>query len=127
MNNNFYLAVVLDDKSIEKLKNAIKPKHSNIFYHHMTVAYKPTEEAYRKYEPLINSNINLKVIKHCFDNKGQAVLVDTELSENEYPHITLSCSEGVAPIYSNDLFKGCDSCEEIILDLEGKLELVSLS
>jgi len=33
------------------------------------------------------------------------LLVENPKSTNKYPHITLSCSEGVSPVYSNQLIE----------------------
>ena len=47
----------------------------------------------------------LKIIGRAYDEKGDALLVEDIKSENKYPHITLSCAEGVKPVYSHELIE----------------------
>jgi len=47
----------------------------------------------------------MKIIGRAYDEKGDALLVENPKSKNKYPHITLSCAEGVSPVYSNELFE----------------------
>ncbi len=47
----------------------------------------------------------MKVIGRAWDEKGDALLVENAKSSNKYPHVTLSCAEGVSPVYSNQLIE----------------------
>jgi len=100
-----YIAANLTEDSITRLKNKIAPKHAQVFYHHMTIAYNPDEETLNKYKDLIGTEIELQVFGYCHDARGQAVMVDTDKSENKYPHITLSCAEGESAVYRNTLIE----------------------
>lgn len=121
-----YITVILNKESVDKLKEEISPKYPEVFYHHMTLVYNPSEEEYEKYEDMLGETVEFKVVKHCFDDKCQAVLVDTDLSMNEYPHITLSCTEDTKPTYSNQMLEG-SSCEDVSLILSGEIAVLSSS
>jgi hypothetical protein len=94
-----YTALFVD--SPEKLLKMFPAKHSKVFAHHSTNWYKPTSV-----EGLEIGNKNLlKIIGQASDQKGFAVLVENAKSKNKFPHITISCAEGVAPVYSNELLE----------------------
>ncbi|MFA6430626.1 MAG: hypothetical protein WC229_03135 [Candidatus Paceibacterota bacterium] len=122
---NGYMLVTLDNESIDFLKENIKSVHNKIYYHHMTVAYKPDDVVYKKYEGYIGKRIELEIIGFCFDEKGQAAVVKTNLSENEAPHITLSCREDAEPFYSNTLVKNRTNFQELNLKVTGIFQIES--
>jgi hypothetical protein len=101
----FYIAAVLTENSSNVLKTRIPPIHSDSYYHHMTMCFKPDEKVYQKYADLVHKSIELKAEAVFYDKKGQALFLDTKFSENSYPHITLSCADGVKPFYSNTIFE----------------------
>ena len=119
-----YIAVVLDKKSVNFLKEKIPPMYKKVFYHHMTVAYMPSDIIYKKYEDSIGKQVELNVIGFCFDNKGQAAIVETNLSENKVPHITLSCDKNTNPVYSNTLLQNKTNYQNINLMVTGKVKLI---
>ena len=124
---NGYIAIILDEKSVSSLKEAIPPLHKKLFYHHMTIAYTPDDLVYKKYEDSLGKQIELSVTGFCFDDKGQAAIVETKLSENETPHITLSCEENTKPVYSNTLFKllkNKTNCQSVNLKISGKVQVI---
>lgn len=57
----------------------------------------------------------MKIIGQAYDQKGFAVLVENAKSKNKFPRITISCAEGVAPVYSNELLEKASK--------EGSLEM----
>jgi len=100
MNNQIlYTAKFVKDRDF--LLKKFPPKHDKIFAHHSTIAFKPAN--------LDGINIGqkslVKIVGRAFDEKGDALLVENQKSTNENPHITLSCAEGVKPVYSNELIK----------------------
>lgn len=87
--------------SPEKLLEMFPARHPKVFAHHSTNWYKPSS-----LEGLeIGKKSNLKIIGQAHDQKGFAVLVENAKSKNKFPHITISCTEGVAPVYSNELLE----------------------
>lgn len=94
-----YTALFIDNR--EKILNFFDPKHSNIFCDHVTLRYKPDNLDSID----LGKKSTLRIIGRAFDEKGDALLVDTDRSNNKYPHITLSCVDGVRPVYSNELFQ----------------------
>ena len=105
MNKNGFIAVNLDDASQEKLREVFPPRHKKEFYHHLTVVFKPEEDIYETFKPHFGSEVTMSVMGEVFDGKGQAALVSCNLSRNNHPHVTLSCSEGIAPNYSNQMLE----------------------
>lgn len=119
-----YIAFVLDEASVGILKKEIPPLYKKIFYHHMTMAFKPSEHIYDKYKEYIGKTFELNVSGYCFDEKCQAVFVDTHLSENDFPHITLSCDENTNPVYSNILMKNKTNYQPFSLKISGKVQII---
>jgi hypothetical protein len=93
-----YTALFVD--SPDQLLSRFKPKHPQVYAHHLTLKYKP--ESIKDLE--IGKKIELKIIGRVSDDNGDALLVETDLkTEGKYPHITLSCAEGFRPNYSNQM------------------------
>jgi len=97
-----FVSAVLTPESRSRLLAMVPPYHPNVYAHHVTLAHNPEPEVLERYRSLEGQRIRVPVTAVCTDDKGQAVLVGAD-SENEYPHITISCAEGVAPVYSNEL------------------------
>lgn len=94
-----YTALFVD--SPEKLLQMFPAKHPKVFAHHSTNWYKPSS-----IEGLeIGKKNILKIIGQAYDQKGFAVLVENVKSKNKFPHITISCAEDIAPVYSNELLE----------------------
>ncbi len=84
-----YTALFVD--SPEKLLKMFEPKHKNIYAHHSTNWYKPTDVS----DLEIGKKSALKIIGRAYDQSGDALLVENGKSKNKYPHITISCAENV--------------------------------
>lgn len=97
--NIWYTALYVIDP--QKLIKEFKPIHSKVFAHHSTIAFKP--ETLDGIE--LGKTQKLKIIGRAFDDKGDALLVENLKSKNKFPHITLSCAEGIDPVYSNELLE----------------------
>ena len=80
------------------------PKHNKVLAHHSTIDFKPGS-----LEDIVpGRKVNIKIIGRAHDKKGDALLVENKKSKNVFPHITLSCAEGVRPVYSNELLERAD-------------------
>ncbi len=88
-------------KDVQNLLKKFPPKHKKVFGHHSTIAFKPDNLDGIE----IGKETIMKIIGRAYDEKGDALLVENLKSKNEYSHITLSCSEGIPAVYSNELFK----------------------
>lgn len=95
-----YEAYFVEEPS--RLKQEFPPVYPNTFYHHMTIAFGPKE---LKMPNKIGERTKLKVIGRITTDKVDALLVETDISNNKYPHITLSTAEGVKPFESNNAFE----------------------
>lgn len=82
-----------------KLLAAFPPKHKHIFGHHLTLKF--NVKSFESVE--VGKKSLLKIIARVFDENGDALLVETDRSEKKYPHITLSCAEGVRRSYSDEM------------------------
>lgn len=98
-NSIVYNAIVLTEASIHRLKAMFPPKHENEFYHHVTINFGKKEFPQNHGEEL-----TFEIVGYAEDEKGQAAVVNAP-SENEIPHITLTCADGVKPSYSNKLLQ----------------------
>jgi hypothetical protein len=98
-----YISASLTPESHDRLLERIPPVHPWVHAHHMTMAFNPEVERLEEiYRPMIGQTMRLPVIGQARDEHGQAARVEAR-SENENPHITISCAEGVPAKYSNDL------------------------
>ncbi len=88
-------------KDISSLVQKFSPRHSRIYGHHSTIAFKPGSLDGID----VGAETKIKIIGRAQDEKGDALLVENLKSKNKYPHITLSCAEGVSPVYSNELIE----------------------
>jgi len=95
-----YNAYVLTPESQRVLMEKIPPKFNNTFYHHMTINF-----GVQKFPKNLGWGAEITIIGYAEDEKGQAVVVKDILGENRIAHITLSCADGVKPVYSNELLK----------------------
>ena len=100
-----YTALLVDDPA--KLKRVFKPVHPNVYYHHSTIEFQP--ENTDNIEP--GRKHKLKIIGRLKTDRVDVLLVENPQSAidtkftNEFPHITLSTAEGVAPVESNQALK----------------------
>ncbi len=105
MSNVAYSAVVLDDKSrerlIERFKSAI-PDDWEIIAHHMTINLGEIDPNFEKY---LEMPVRLNVEEFAMDDKVAAVGVSGFESKNVKPHITLAVNRkaGGKPVMSNNL------------------------
>lgn len=102
-----YVGVFLDPSEHQKLlawweKETGLPLLGLLTDGHMTIKFKPTPEDLAKIP--LNERVQMKVIGWAADEKGQAVLVDSNTpSFNAHPHITISTEPPTRAVYSNEL------------------------
>ena len=105
MSNISYSAVVLDDRSKERLVQRFKsliPEGWEIIAHHMTINLGAIDPKYMEY---LGWNVRLSVDDFAMDDKVMAVGVSGFESNNSKPHITLAVNRknGGKPMMSNQL------------------------
>lgn len=109
-----YNAYVLTPDAQRKLMEIFPPKHNNTFYHHMTINF-----GVQKLPKNLGWISELTVIGYAEDDKGQAVVIQEARADGGVSHITLSCAEGVKPVYSNELLaKGWDKISPFSLEAQ---------
>lgn len=102
-----YWAVLLWEPYRSKLLRKCKPQHENIYAEHMTIVFNPTEEEDNMMMQRIGQPVTLQVTGFGVDDKGDAVVVTGERRlGGGIPHVTISCSKGTKPFYSNTLLDG---------------------
>ncbi len=117
-----YVAIVLTPES-HNLLRAIAV-HPEVRSHHCTVYFRPTEKELAQFQDRLGTEMTLEVVEVAEDEKGQvAVLKDHGLLSNRTPHVTVSCAEGVEPVYSNQLLQAGPRAP-FKVTLVGTLELV---
>ena len=91
------------------LKKQIPARHANHFYHHCTAAFGGEQIEHFEQNVWMNkpNELTFSSIMLFEDDKGQAINIFHPMysgfSLNQFPHITISCKEGVRPFYSNAL------------------------
>ena len=97
-------------KNIDELKEKYPQdeKYTNSFYHHITYDFLPVfnddgDKITTKGEKIIEigKEKEIKIIGRIKTDKVDALLIEDTNSSNEFPHITLSTADGVAPYESN--------------------------
>lgn len=105
--NTTYWAVLLSEKSKQKLLEQHKPYHPNVFAEHMTIIFNPTTEEDEIFMKQLGWSSQLVVTGVRTDDRGQAVVVTGQRRPNGgIPHITISCANKTKPFYSNKLLDG---------------------
>jgi len=99
----FYSGVFLLPDERKKLLEVFPPKFQNIHADHLTLTYDVSPDEMSALE--IGKKITLKIIGLAEDDKAQALIIDTTMSSNANPHITLSTDPSVRPVYSNELIE----------------------
>lgn len=108
-----YVGLFLVNKSRDLLSNLIEVSkgielYDRVYLDHVTLKYKPREVDMDHYGPIIGRRYRIKVDRLVYDEKAQVIPVDrldlgNLVSDNQVPHITVACSNGVQPVYSNEL------------------------
>jgi|SRR6267154_1973371 len=112
-----YAALFLTQESKKELLEVVLPKHPMVYGEHITMAF--GRHLREKYP--IGEQVEVTVSTVFEDGRGQCVAADPgpirELFwDQQVPHVTISCAEGVKPFYSMDLMKDAGS-------VRGKVEL----
>ena len=94
-NLNIIYTGIFVEKNV--LMEKYPPVHPNVFYHHVTIEFKPKESSNVPF----GEKTELKIIGRLTTDKVDLLLVECPLSKNEYPRITLSTAEGIKPFMSN--------------------------
>ena len=117
--NLLYTALFVLD--IDFLIKTFRPKHNIVYGHHSTISFKP--EGLSGIE--LGKKQKIKILGRTYDEKGDVLLVENKRSKNKFPHITLSCAEGVDPFYSNELLEKSFTTDKIeLLDEQIEIEVI---
>ncbi len=102
---NGYYAVVLNEESANRLRALAV--HEIVHCHHLTLVSKlrvgDNDDVYWSHR--LGEVLELRVVGIAMDDKGQAVYIPEAPSAKKFPHVTVSCAEGVPPVYSNELLE----------------------
>ncbi len=117
-----YSAVVLDPQSRDRILNHLSiPNDWKVICHHMIIKMGELPEELKNKK---GEKVSLKVTKLGKSDKAMAVGIDTGLSQNAIPHITvaINASAGAKPKDSNDIKEWTDLEESFTVN--GKIEEV---
>lgn len=117
-----YSAVVLNDKSKNEILKIVEiPDGWKIINHHMTIKLGELPEELKSE---IGKTVTLKVTKKGLSDKALAVGIETTLSKNKIPHVTVAINAkgGAKPKDSNDIEDWEDL--ETPIYLKGRIEEV---
>lgn len=98
-----YVGVFLTKASRDELLRLVPPRHHRVFAEHVTVLFKPTLQQLSRFS--FGERVEFQAMGVVHDARGQAVRVRGVPSDNEHPHITISCAPDTKPVYSNQLLK----------------------
>lgn len=96
-----YTGAFLGEESREALLATFPPVHAKPIAHHMTIAFGPSSDEVSATP--VGEEVDLTIVGVAEDEKAQAVVVESPLSKNAIPHITISVADGVSPVYPNEL------------------------
>jgi hypothetical protein len=124
--NPVYSAVFFNTNEIT---NKYKPVHSNVYSHHSTIEFKPSDISSLP----IGENKNIKIVGRLTTDKVDVLIVENSLSKNKFPHITLSTAAGVKAFESNTeiennqdkIVKLNDSINGVVGVFDGKTEVTN--
>ncbi len=120
-----FIALEIQENTAWIKDNFDFPLLENEQFHHLTVAFKPSDELIQELTPKIGAEYTLKVTGYYSDNDINVLSVEDIPGlpiQNIHPHITVSCASGIKPVHSNDVLRehgtlpACDN-----LTLTGKL------
>lgn len=109
-----YIGLMLSELDRDYILERFAPRHPNVFADHVTLTFKPDEMQTAVAEKEFKGRpVECHVLAHVFDDKAQALWIgcnyhcgiDHTLIRNEILHITISCADGVSPVYSNEMLK----------------------
>ncbi len=114
-----YTGLFLSEPVRNLLLTKFPPKHPNVYADHVTLFYKPDFEAINDIMYRRGSMVSLYAVAHVYDEKGQALIVSVANPKQtdgikitqDILHLTISCADGVQPVYSNELIKKAEITE----------------
>lgn len=121
-----YYAVVLSDDSKNKVSQYANYKI--IQSHHITIAYNPTVSVSEQLNTMLGKRISIKTKALCENNDIQAFTVDMKnlkRADNGIAHITVSHTEKVKPVESNNMLKNPDRMRRIEIELNGTFKFLA--
>ena len=109
-----YTSVVLNEESRKTLMEYFPPQYENIYYEHVTLAYKPPKELIENLP--VGNTVNIKVaLESKQDGKAQCIpvlsLIQSDGSsmepwiDNRILHITLTTRRDIGAVHSNTVLE----------------------
>ena len=103
-----YSAILIDASDRKRItENAV---HPNLYGEHVTLWYHGSDGGTAT--PYAGERVELHLTSHFSDDKGEAWLVECgnvhvrEIKEpSQVMHVTVSCADGIKPVYSNELVR----------------------
>lgn len=110
-----YVGVFLSPAEKEKLLALIPPTHNVPYADHLTIAFKPSLDLLKALP--IGEMVTFTVIGYADSEGAQAVRISCSIpTENNNPHITISCDSEVPPKKSNEILHLAQPCEGFLFE-----------
>ena len=103
-----YPGLFVQDKA--SLEERYPSELPNKYYDHMTSVFRPGEID----ATTLGEESDLHIIGRLITDKVDALLVESEDTNNEHPHITLATADGVKPIASNTEIAENPNAQELL-------------
>jgi len=116
-----YTGAFLDEEEKVKILKQFPPSFQNIFTDHLTIKYKPSQEEMS--DLALGEKVLLTAVALAKDEKAEALLIQTDISANSHPHITISTAPGIEPSYSNQLLEKANFKEIPPFDINARIGL----
>lgn len=118
-----YTGIFLNEETRSYLLERFPPKHKNVYADHITLYFKPSPKQVMETDHWSDINgecLYIYVTHEVSDVNGHVLMVECpgvleKDSLHKLPlttpvlHITISCAEGVSPVYSNKLLRPTDT------------------
>ncbi len=118
MTKKGYYFLELDKASSSRLKQLAK--RDNIYCHHVTLCFMPNEAQHEYFQSLLGEIFPFRATQYRHNDKVDCVVVEPPCDSKEFPHVTLSCANGVKPVEANELINA--TSKDIRLSLNGMVK-----
>jgi len=102
MEKIIYTGFFVNQKEVLEQFPVDTEKYPNVFAHHCTHIFKPTDKEVKEFTDKGIHGWKLQIIKRVKTDKVDVLILKYNFySDNKYPHITLATAKGVKPFESN--------------------------
>ena len=82
----------------------------------------PNREQHEYFQSLVDDILIFRATQYRSNNKIDCVVCELPCDSKEFPHVTLSCADGVKPVVANELINATG--KNIKLSLKGIVKFI---